>query len=79
MKDLYSFHTSEEDLDRFYSEVEKAYDRIYARVGLGDVTFKTFASGGIFSKYSHEYQTFLPVGEDTVYYNSDKSRKCQYE
>lgn len=73
MKDLYSFHTSEEDLDKFYSEVEKTYDRIYARVGLGDVTFKTFASGGIFSKYSHEYQTFLPVGEDTVYYNSDKS------
>lgn len=73
MKDLYSFHTSEEDLDKFYGEVEKAYDRIYARVGLGDATFKTFASGGIFSKYSHEYQTFLPVGEDTVYYNSDKS------
>lgn len=73
MKDLYSFHTSEEDLDKFYEEVEKAYDRIYARVGLGDCTFKTFASGGIFSKYSHEYQTILPVGEDTIYYNSDKS------
>lgn len=73
MKDLYSFHTSEEDLDKFYEEVEKAYDRIYTRVGLGDCTFKTFASGGIFSKYSHEYQTILPVGEDTIYYNSDKS------
>ena len=73
MKDLYSFHTSEEDLDRFYSEVEKAYAKIYERVGLGESTFETFASGGIFSKYSHEYQTFLPVGEDTVYYNADKS------
>ena len=73
MKDLYSFHTSEEDLDRFYAEVEGAYERIFKRLGLGDSTFETFASGGIFSKYSHEYQTFLPVGEDTVYYNADKS------
>lgn len=73
MKDLYSFHTSEGDLDSFYAEVEKAYMRIFERVGLGEQTFKTFASGGIFSKYSHEYQTFLPVGEDTVYYNADKS------
>ncbi len=72
MKDMYSFHASEEDLDRYYAEVEKAYDRIYARLGLIE-TYETFASGGIFSKYSHEYQTFLPVGEDTVYYNSDKS------
>ena len=72
MKDMYSFHTSEEDLDRYYAEVEKAYARIYERIGL-DETYETFASGGIFSKYSHEYQTFLPVGEDTVYYNSDKS------
>lgn len=73
MKDLYSFHTSEEDLDRYYHEVENAYARIYDRLGLGDTTFETFASGGVFSKYSHEYQTFIPVGEDTVYYNNDKS------
>lgn len=73
MKDLYSFHTSEEDLDKFYAEVEGAYARIFDRLGLGAETFETFASGGIFSKYSHEYQTFLPVGEDTVYYNADKS------
>lgn len=72
MKDMYSFHATEEDLDRYYAEVEKAYDRIYARLGLTE-TYKTFASGGIFAKYSHEYQTFLPVGEDTIYYNSDKS------
>ncbi|MBR3248771.1 prolyl-tRNA synthetase [Candidatus Saccharibacteria bacterium] len=73
MKDLYSFHTSEEDLDKFYAKVEGAYARIFERVGLGESTFETFASGGIFSKFSHEYQTFLPVGEDTVYYNKDKS------
>ncbi|MBO4813171.1 prolyl-tRNA synthetase [Candidatus Saccharibacteria bacterium] len=73
MKDLYSFHTSEEDLDAFYAEVEKAYSRIYERLGIGDCTYETFASGGIFAKYSHEYQTILPVGEDKVFYNTDKS------
>ena len=73
MKDLYSFHATEEDLDKFYSEVELAYDRIFDKLGIGDSTFETFASGGIFSKYSHEYQTILPVGEDIIYYNSDKS------
>lgn len=72
MKDMYSFHTTEADLDRYYAEVEKAYARIYERLGLTD-TYETFASGGIFSKYSHEYQTFLPVGEDNVYYTPDKS------
>ena len=73
MKDLYSFHTSEENLDEFYAKVEGAYARIFERLGLGACTHETFASGGIFSKYSHEYQTILPVGEDTIYYNSDKS------
>lgn len=73
MKDLYSFHTSEEDLDRFYAEVEEAYRRIFERLGIGDCTYETFASGGIFSKYSHEFQTALSVGEDTIYYNNDKS------
>jgi prolyl-tRNA synthetase len=79
MKDLYSFHTSEEDLDRFYHEVEGAYSRIYNRLGLGDDTYETFASGGVFSKYSHEYQTFIPVGEDTVYYNADHSKVLNEE
>ena len=73
MKDLYSFHTSEEDLDSCYAVVEKAYSKIFERLGLGDSTYETFASGGIFAKFSHEYQTILDVGEDTIYYNSDKS------
>ncbi len=79
MKDLYSFHTSEEDLDRYYHEVEGAYARIYDRLGLGEDTYETFASGGVFSKYSHEYQTFIPVGEDTVYYNADRSKVLNEE
>ena len=72
MKDMYSFHTTEEDLDRYYAEVEEAYARIFERLGLTE-TYETFASGGIFSKYSHEYQTLLDVGEDTIYSNSDHS------
>ena len=73
MKDLYSFHTSEEDLNDFYAKVEEAYKVIYERLGLGDCTYETFASGGIFSKYSHEFQTVLPVGEDDIYHNADYS------
>lgn len=73
MKDLYSFHSSEKDLDNFYAKVEKAYAQIFKRLGIGDFTYETFASGGIFAKFSHEYQTLLPVGEDTIYYNQDKS------
>lgn len=73
MKDLYSFHASEEDLNDFYAKVEGAYRKVFERAGIGDCTYETFASGGIFSKYSHEFQTLLPVGEDTIYYNNDKS------
>lgn len=73
MKDLYSFSADEAEHDEFYHKVEGAYKRIYERCGLGDCTYQTFASGGIFSKFSHEFQTILPVGEDTIYYNSDKS------
>ena len=73
MKDLYSFHTEVEDLDRFYTLVENAYDNIFKRVGLGDVTYKTFASGGIFTKFSHEYQTISEAGEDTIYVSKAKN------
>lgn len=73
MKDLYSFAPDEETHKKIYAEVEKAYTKIYERLGIGAETYETFASGGVFSKYSHEYQTLLPVGEDTVYYNADKS------
>ncbi len=67
MKDLYSFHTSEEDLDAYYEKAIEAYHRVYKRLGIGSTTYKTYASGGTFSKYSHEFQTLSPVGEDTVY------------
>ncbi|MFC1730937.1 aminoacyl--tRNA ligase-related protein [candidate division KSB1 bacterium] len=68
MKDLYSFHTSQEDLDDYYDEVKKAYFKIFERLGFDTkVTYITYASGGAFSKYSHEYQVLSDVGEDTIY------------
>lgn len=73
MKDLYSFAATEADHDRFYHQAEVAYKKIYDRLGIGDDTYQAFASGGVFSKYSHEFQTVVGVGEDTIYYNADKS------
>jgi len=67
MKDLYSFHEDEKSLERFYNEAIKAYRRIFIRVGIGDFTHLTFASGGSFSKYSHEFQTITSSGEDIIY------------
>jgi prolyl-tRNA synthetase len=67
MKDLYSFHSNSEDLDTYYDIVIQAYINIYKRLGLGDKTLKTYASGGSFSKYSHEFQTLSDIGEDTIF------------
>jgi prolyl-tRNA synthetase len=67
MKDLYSFHLDQKDLDTFYEKAEKAYEKIFERTGIGEKTYKTFASGGTFSKYSHEFQTITPSGEDIIY------------
>ncbi len=72
MKDLYSFHTSQDDLDRFYEECAAAYERIFTRLGLGSITLRTVASGGAFSKYSHEFQTLCTAGEDTIYVHPEK-------
>ncbi|MBV8548793.1 MAG: prolyl-tRNA synthetase [Alphaproteobacteria bacterium] len=67
MKDMYSFHADQADLDAFYDRAIQAYLNVYKRVGLGETTLVTFASGGVFSKYSHEFQTISPYGEDVVY------------
>lgn len=67
MKDLYSFHTDEEDLDKYYKVMERAYFNIFNRCGLGKETVLTYASGGSFSKYSHEFQALCSTGEDTIY------------
>lgn len=67
MKDLYSFHADEAGLDEYYERAKAAYVKIFQRCGIGDATYVTYASGGMFSKYSHEFQTLTPAGEDVVY------------
>ncbi len=67
MKDLYSFARTQEEHATLYASVRAAYTRIFERVGLGKLTYATFASGGIFSKYSEEFQTVSEAGEDLIY------------
>jgi len=69
MKDMYSFHAAENDLNNFYVLATEAYKKIYARCGLQAIV--TEASGGIFSQeFSHEFQTPTPYGEDEIIYCS---------
>ncbi|MFA7169937.1 MAG: aminoacyl--tRNA ligase-related protein [Candidatus Paceibacterota bacterium] len=67
MKDMYSFHTEENDLDGFYMDVKDAYFKVFERTGLRDKTYFTYASGGDFCKYSHEFQTLTDAGEDNIH------------
>lgn len=67
MKDLYSFHESQADLDTYYETAILAYERIFERLGLADITYLSYASGGSFAKYSHEFQTVTGAGEDLIY------------
>ncbi|MCA9353441.1 prolyl-tRNA synthetase [Candidatus Nomurabacteria bacterium] len=71
-KALYSFSKDKEEHDAFYEKIKDSYTNIFNRVGIGESTFLTFASGGSFSKYSHEFQTLSSAGEDTVYIDKDK-------
>ncbi len=77
MKDLYSFHTSEAELNKYYEIAKQSYIAIFEMLGLGSDTFITLASGGDFTKeYSHEFQTLLESGEDVIYL--DRSNNIAY-
>lgn len=65
MKDLYSFHRDQADLDVYYGRVQIAYEEIFKELGLDAIL--TEASGGTFSKYSHEYQVVTEAGEDQIF------------
>jgi prolyl-tRNA synthetase len=66
-KALYSFSKDEREHNEFYEKSKIAYQNIFKRAGIGHLTYLTFASGGSFSKFSHEFQTITSVGEDTIY------------
>jgi len=78
MKDLYSFHSTQEDLDKYYEKMLKVYFNIFKECGVykggkNPMTYRTLSSGGSFSKYSDEFQTITEAGEDIIYV----CKKCQ--
>ncbi len=66
MKDAYSFHTSQEDLERYYDICYKAYERIFARAGIPETITVKSDSGMMGGSVSHEYMLLTPIGEDTI-------------
>lgn len=72
MKDLYSFSKDEDEHDAFFSEAREAYKKVFTRMGIGERTYVTFASGGMFSEFSEEFQTVSDAGEDLIYVDEEK-------
>lgn len=73
MKDLYSFSASEEEFKKFYEECAEAYGRIFARVGIGQATYRTVAAGGSFTTdLTDEFQALANTGEDIIYVDKRK-------
>ena len=73
MKDMYSFSKNQEEHDLFYEKSKQAYLNVFERCGIGEHTYLTFASGGSFAKYSHEFQTLTDAGEDIIYVDKSKN------
>lgn len=73
MKDMYSFCVDEESHTAIYNATIDAYMRVYERLGIGKDTFVTFASGGAFTQFSHEFQTTTEAGEDAIYIHREKN------
>jgi prolyl-tRNA synthetase len=73
MKDLYSFCKDETEHNKFYEKAKEAYKNIFKRAGIGHLTYLTFASGGSFAKFSHEFQTVTSTGEDSIYINEENN------
>ena len=73
MKDMYSCSLDAEQHEKFYNATIDAYKIIYDRLGIGDDTYVTFASGGAFTKFSHEFQTICEAGEDVIYLHRGKN------
>ncbi|HSX08503.1 MAG TPA: aminoacyl--tRNA ligase-related protein [Candidatus Saccharimonadales bacterium] len=73
MKDMYSFARDQEEHAKIYERIAEAYNRVYKRLGIGDITYRTYADGGYFTeKFSDEFQTISPIGEDTIYVHEGK-------
>jgi prolyl-tRNA synthetase len=73
MKDMYSMCIDSAQHDEYYNSVSEAYKKIFDRLGIGQDTYVTFASGGAFTKFSHEFQTICEAGEDVIYLHEGKN------
>lgn len=72
MKDLYSFAKHKEEHEAIYDKVREGYKRVFERLGIAEQTYVTYASGGIFSEFSEEFQTLSDAGEDVIYIDEEK-------
>ena len=73
MKDMYSMTLDDKEHEKVYQAAISAYTKVYDRLGIGDDTYMTFASGGAFTEFSHEFQTICEAGEDTIYLHRGKN------
>lgn len=74
MKDMYSFAHDHKEHEEIYERAAKSYEKVYERLGIGDITIRTKADGGVFTKqFSDEYQMLSDTGEDTIYIDQEKS------
>jgi len=72
MKDMYALSKDQAELDSFYNKSQIAYMNVFKQLGIGSDTYLTYASGGSFTKFSHEFQTVLDSGEDIIYVDRDR-------
>jgi prolyl-tRNA synthetase len=73
MKDMYSCSIDAAQHEAFYNQTIEAYKRVFDRLGIGTDTYVTYASGGAFTKFSHEFQTICDAGEDVIYLHRGKN------
>lgn len=79
MKDMYSFSKDADQHEAFYQKTIEAYQRCFQRLGIGENTFITFAAGGAFTEFSHEFQTICKAGEDEIYIHREKGIAINHE
>ena len=79
MKDAYSFHTDQADLERYYARAHAAYERIFRRIGMNNVLSIESNSGMMGGKISHEFMAVCDCGEDTLFVSPDRSYRANRE
>lgn len=79
MKDAYSFHVDQADLEKYYARAHEAYVRIFRRIGMKNVLSIEANSGMMGGKVSHEFMAICDCGEDTIFTNADNSYRANRE